>query len=868
VRHYLLLFLLALGCILPAHGQTSVRPSTLKEQIELLKEAHAVKFVYDATLPLEQRYDGPSLQGHTLEESLAELFRAMPIEWSVRGKYVMLRNKRGFTVSGYVHQEDGETLVNATVLDLTTGQGTLTNEHGFFSLTLPEGCHALRFFSVGCEPHSDSLTLEQNLTLDVTLHAGYNLEEVVVTADLNSPLNTTQTGKVSLTASDFRKGYSLLSSPDLVKTLQSLGGVAAGTELVSGLYVHGGGNDENLILLDGTPLYQVNHLGGLFSAFNTDVVKNVDFYKSGFPARYGGRLSSVLDVRTADGDMRQLHGSFSIGLLDGRLMLEGPLQRDRTSFLLAMRRSWLDLITTPIIALANAQSDSEKTRFVYNFHDFNAKLTHIFSDRSRADLSFFSGRDLLRTKDVGTDIPYDGMLDIYNTHFKMLWGNATASMHWKYQFAPQLFSNVTLVYTKNRANYDYTDEETFKDSNNRIESLSHIRRRNHSTIDDAGYRIEMDYRPTSAHHVRFGSNYLLHLFRPQTISNQDYIGTDMACDTVSHRSSTFYRGHEFSLYAEDDIALTRRWRANLGLHYTLFRVDGSNYNAVEPRVALSWRATERLTYKASYTEMSQFMHLLSGSYLNLPTDNWVPTTQSVRPMHSRQYAAGAYVDLTQRLRMSLEGYYKTMSHLIEFSNSNSFVPSIEAWEDNVVSGKGRAYGAEVELAYRGQRTTLEAAYTLSWSERNFPDLCQQWYSDKFDNRHKLNLNFSRQVSDHVDFNAAWSFHSGNRMTMPTQYADFPLIPGTTLEAAKIYQDWIYEQPNNMKLPAYHRLDLGANFHHTTRHGFDRIWNLSVYNAYCHRNAFYAKMRLDNGRYRCRVYSLMPILPSCSYTLKF
>jgi hypothetical protein len=854
--------------LLPTYGQTSALSSTLKEQMTLLKEAHSVKFVYDATLPLDYAYDGPSLQGRSLSESLTELFHALPIEWTVRGKYVMLRNKKRFTVSGFVHQEDGETIVNATVLDLTTGQGTLTNEHGFFSLTLPEGSHALRFFSMGCAEQTDTLALDQNRTYNVTLHAGYDLEEIVVTADLNSPLNTTQTGKVSLTAADFRKGYSLLSSPDLVKTLQGLGGVAAGTELVSGLYVHGGGNDENLVLLDGTPLYQVNHLGGLFSAFNTDVVKNIDFYKSGFPARYGGRLSSVLDVRTADGNMKQFHGSFSIGLLDGRLMLEGPLQRDRTSFLLSMRRSWLDLITTPIIAIANAQSKNETTRFVYNFHDLNAKLTHIFSDRSRADLSFYSGRDLLRTKDVGADLLYDGFWDVYNTHFKMLWGNTTASAHWKYQFAPQLFSNVTLVYTNNRANYDYIDEETFKDSDNKVETFSHLQRRNHSTIDDAGYRIEMDYRPSSAHHIRFGSDYLLHLFRPQTISNKDCLGTDVVSDTTTHQSSTFYRGHEFSLYAEDDIALTRRLRANVGLHYTLFRVGHTNYNALEPRAALSWHATDRLTYKASYTEMSQFMHQLSSSYLNLPTDNWVPTTQNVRPMHARQYAVGAYIDLTRRLRMSVEGYYKTMRRLIEFSNSNSFVPSIEAWEDNVVSGKGRAYGAEMELAYRGRRTTFEAAYTLSWSERYFPDLCQHWYSDKFDNRHKLNLNFARQLSEHVDFNAAWSFHSGNRMTLPTQYADFPLIPGTTLHAANIYQDWIYEQPNNMKLPAYHRLDLGANFHHTTRRGFDRIWNLSVYNAYCHRNAFYAKLRLDNNRYRCRVYSLMPIIPSCSYTLKF
>jgi hypothetical protein len=865
MNRYIVILLLAMVAILPSHGETLGTPTTVKEQMELLREVHSVKFVYDSTLKLDYPYTGRSLKGLSLEESLTELFRNIPVEWKLRGKYVMLKSRKRRTVSGFVHQENGETIVNATILDLTTMQGTLTNEHGFFSLTLPEGRHELRVSYVGCVERTDTLNLTKNLTRDFTLRTGYNLDEVVVTADLNSLLNTTQTGKVTLTAADFVKGYSLLSSPDLVKQIQNMSGVAAGTELVSGLYVHGGGNDENLFLLDGTPLYQVNHLGGLFSAFNTDVVKNIDFYKSGFPARYSGRLSSVLDVRTTDGNMKKIHGSFSLGLLDGRIMVEGPLQRDKTSFVFAMRRSWSDLITAPVLAITNSRKKDEKISFRYAFHDINAKLTHVFSERSRADISIYSGKDIMKTKDRGFDNLFDGLQDSYDSRFKMLWGNTTASVNWKYQFSPKLFSNITALYTHNRANYDYLDEETDTYLESGEHNVYHVQRSNHSTIDDVGYRIEMDYRPSAAHHVRFGTDYLLHNFKPQTISNSDYSGYGDRCDTINYNSSNFYRGHEVSLYAEDDIALNRRLRANLGVHYTLFRVDGSSHNSVEPRAAISWRATDHLTLKASYTEMSQFMHLLSGSYLNLPTDNWVPTTKSVRPMRSRQYSAGAYLELAHSISISLEGYYKSMKRLIDYEGSN-FVPSIDNWEDKVTTGKGRAYGAETEIGYRGKNTSITAAYTLSWSERYFPEICRNWYSDKFDNRHKLNISLQQKIKSHIDLNASWSYHSGNRMTLPSQYADMPVVPGAEPD---IYQDWIYEQPNNMKLPAYHRLDIGANFHHTTKRGFDRIWNVSIYNLYCHNNAFYAKVKIDdNGKFRCKVYGLMPIIPSFSYTIKF
>lgn len=322
-----LFFLPSLMNALSLYAQHRV---TIEDLMEQVKQVYPVSFVYDASIKLDIPYAGKHIDMHSLESALSTLFEHTGIQWKVDGEYVILKKHSSYTLSGYVYQENGETVINATVWDITSHTGTLTNEHGFYSLTLSEGTHKIRFSHIGSGELLEEITLKGNKTKNIWLKSDYRIEEVVVTADLNSPLYTTQTGKVSLTAKDFVKGDNFMSSPDVVKKLQSLSGVASGTELISGLYVHGGNNDENLFLLDGTPLYQVNHAGGLFSAFNTDIVKNIDFYKSGFPTRYGGRLSSVVDVRTNDGNLKEYRGSFTLGLLEGRIQFEGPIVKNRT----------------------------------------------------------------------------------------------------------------------------------------------------------------------------------------------------------------------------------------------------------------------------------------------------------------------------------------------------------------------------------------------------------------------------------------------------------------------------------------------------------------------------------------------------------
>lgn len=853
-----IILLVSTICVSSINAQGRI---TVEDMMEQVKSIYPISFVYDSSIKLNIPYSGKKPSMVSLENSLETIFSNTGIKWEIDGDYVILKRLSSYTLSGYIYQENGETVINATVWDITSNTGTLTNEHGFYSLTLNEGKHKIRFSHISCGEQTEDITLKGNKSQNIYLKADYRINEVVVTADLNSPIYTTQTGKVSLTTKDFVSGNNFMSSPDVVKKLQSLSGVASGTELISGLYVHGGGNDENLFLLDGTPLYQVNHAGGLFSAFNTDIVKNIDFYKSGFPARYGGRLSSVVDVRTNDGNMKEYHGSFTLGLLEGRIQFEGPIVKNRTSFNVAMRRTWLDLLTAPSFAIMNtSRRDKLKTR--YAFHDINAKITHIFSEKSRADISLYSGNDIL----INNGKYYSISNELANIdNFNLQWGNITASVNWKYIFSPKLFANFTGVYTHNRSKFDYLSEERLGYIEGLDGAIIKIQN-NHSTINDFGYRMEFDYRPNTWNHIRFGSNYMRHIFMPQNF----YSKYDNAANNeLTDRIKSQYKSNEFTLYAEDDISLGSRLKLNGGIHYTMFGIAGTKYHSVEPRAAMNIKLCDNASFKVSYTKMSQFMHQLSATYLNLPTDYWVPSTEKITPMRSQQYSAGIYSRLPYNIRLSIEGFYKTMNNLIEYNGDNQLNPSADDWEENVRTGKGKAYGAEADISYSNGKTSVDASYTLSWSKRFFTDFHQSWYPDKFDNRHKFSINLSHKFSDRIDAYASWNFHSGNRMTIPAQKIEAPVIPPVTENQDPNEGMMVYEDPNNISLPAYHRLDLGINFRKTTKRGFERIWNVSLYNAYCRMNPLYATVtQKEDGSFVGKAYGVFPIIPSFSYTLKF
>ncbi len=877
-------------------AQTST--TTIRQQMEWLHQTKKINFVYDSSIPVDSKYVGPDLKRLSVKKALKALFEKTGIEYTINANYVILKRKlqqqistshsninhkvqqvqRRHTLSGYVRDESGESLINATVYDLTHGIGTTTNEYGFYSLTLPEGEHQLRFSYVGYADKVEKMNLAKDIHYNMSLHADGKLPEVVVDGDLNSPLLTTQTGKRSFSNKDIKTEFSLMSSPDVVKTLQRVSGVAEGQELASGLYVHGGNGDENLFLIDGTPLYDTNHALGLFSSFNADVVKNVDFYKSGFPARYGGRLSSVVDVRTADGNMEHFHGAYRIGLLDASLQFEGPIKKGKTSYNIGMRRSWMDLLSRP---LTKAFSDKdEKLSIGYYFMDLNAKVTHRFSNRSKIDLSIYHGKDSWDVRDdlnesKSEDYQAGNMYNTELTKTQLDWGNFNVALNWNYLFSPKLFANFTAVYTHNRSKlYTLDDDRDINPQTNNETVWSHLEHGYTSTIYDAGYRTAFDYHPNPLRHIRFGHDYTMHLFRPQTAMQLDYsTNGNPNGDTIRVNSSNRHVAHEWSAYAEDEIGISSKWSMNVGFNASLFHISDKSFFNIDPRFALKYQLNNEVSLKASFTQMSQYVHKISNSYLDLPTDYWAPTTKDLKPMRSYQLAAGVYAQPNSHWLLSLEGYYKLSKHLLQYSNWLGVEPPAERWDEQVMDGKGVFYGVEVDATYRTSHLTLSAAYTLSWNKRKYEEFYQDWYYDKFDNRHKLNLSLRYAFNKKVSCFAVWNYHTGNHATVPTQLAALPSLPGGDGHYLGSWWNgasYVYPIPNNLTLPAYHRLDLGFDFRHVTKHGHERIWNLSIYNAYCHLNSMYVKVDYDvrTERFIAKSKGFIPTLPSFSYTIKF
>ena len=687
------------------------------------------------------------------------------------------------------------------------------------------------------------------------------LREAKIISARAATVARTQTGHKRLDNLDFIYGNVVFSSPDIIKSLQNLPGVSAGTELMSGLYVHGGEGSDNLFLLDGVPMYQISHLGGLFSSFNTDVVKGLDFYKSGFPARYGGRMSSVVDVTTRDGDFDRFHGSFMIGLIDGRVQFEGPIIKGKTSFNIALRRSWLDAVLAPTVAYLNRNNkDGEKIGGTYAFHDLNASVAHKFSDKDKLSLKFYYGRDRLKlsqTKpetfnyivvdDKRTEMTASGEDEI---NADIAWGNLLTSLNWSHIFNEDIYLNAAAYYSGSNADVWYR----WKDW--RFENTEHhdaVDETNVSEVSDIAVRADLDWKLNGTHHLRMGTSYQHHIYNPSRNSTVDNDGS-----LLKTTSGKKYDGDEFALYAEDEISIGKRLDLNAGLRYVIFSVPGRFRHRLEPRVAVSFRCSDNIDIKASYTHMNQFAHLISTHYLDVPTNCWLPSTTDIEPMHSRQVAAGVYSRLPMNFRLNVEGYYKTMDNLLEYSGANSLFPPLDSWETSFHKGKGRAYGLETEFGWDSSNLSFTVYYTLSWSERKFEGIWHDWYPHRHDNRHKLTLMGLWKITEGIDLYANWNYNSGGWMTVPTHIYN----PGEVF-------DRVYTAPNNVNLPDYHRLDLGANFRKTTRRGNESIWNIGVYNAYCRKNVVFVAIseREDKSLYG-EGRAIFPIIPSFSYTLKF
>lgn len=781
---------------------TCLAQTTLHEEMQRIQNMYNIHFVYESTLNLDIPYTGEKINGGAIKEVLHKLFEGQNIKYSKRKNNIILH------------------------------------------------------------------PIAENKTKNYRLHTteADSLEEVIVTGELSSPVLTTQTGKRTFSADEIKTEFATLSSPDLVKSLQKVSGVASGVEMISSMYVHGGNSDENLFLIDGTPLYHTNHTFGLFSAFNTDIIKEVDFYKSGFPARYSGRVSSITDVQTRDGDMNHYHGIFSIGLIDGRLQLDGPIIKGRTSFNVALRRSWLDLLTRPIYFIQNLKEspDGDHFQLNYEFYDLNAKITHLINKNHTIWASVYSGDDQV----VGGTEFFERTHEKYRTALK--WGKLNSAICLVSKLNSKLSSRISLNSSYTKSLVDKKEEEDIPIDSETKKWIYYQDESNTIKMLDLSMKADFAWKPQNNHHVRFGTSFTHHIFKPQNTYMEYDFGTPAGIDTITNCSKYNVNSDELTVYAEDEMNLGERITMNLGASYTAMMVKDKTYHLFDPRIAMKYQLNDWSSVKASVTHMSQSMHQITSSLFSLPSDFWVPTTADIHPTTSWQWAAGYYAQPLNHLLVSAEAFFKQSKNLLRYRNWQGFQPPAASWMNDITSGEGRSYGVEIDATYSIPRLTLSAAYTLSWSKRRFKELYSEWYDDQFDNRHKFDITGRFKLTKKISATASWTYHSGNKVTLPEQYSYMPILPGQKDWYKYDYEmNFIYDKPNNFSLPAYHRLDLGFDFKHTSKRGREHIWNLSIYNAYCHFNSLF--LDVDNGRISGIVVKscgYIPTIPSFSYTLKF
>lgn len=778
-----------------------------------------------------------------------------------------------FTVSGTVTDKvTGETLIGATVMDKNSGKGTITNSYGYYSLTLPGGEVVLRVSYVGYKTIWDSISGNGDRR-DYAMDPTTSLEEVVITADRITGHKSSQMSAIEVPVEQLRSVPVIFGEADVLKALQLLPGVQSGTEGMSGMYVRGGGPDENLFLLDGVPLYNVNHLGGFFSAFNSDAIKNVTLYKGSFPAHFGGRLSSVLDITTNNGNDKEYHGNVSVGLISAKVSVEGPIVKEKTTFSLSARRTYGDVLIQPFVSMVGL-AEGLKTNVGYYFYDLNAKVTHKFSNKSRLYASFYSGDD-----DVYFRIKTrSGLLyaNDYNEFMSMKykWGNLVGSIRWNYELNPKLFMNLSGSYTRYRNNISlgeeieswYGDDYTYE-----MAEMSYK-----SGIRDITGRADFDYAPNNDHAVKFGGNVTYHLFSPETFGvkmEEDYDGTYTNMDTTIGMQKI--RATELNGYIEDDWSLSESLKLNGGVLLSGFGVQGKFYPSVQPRLSGRWLLSDDLSIKAGYSYMTQYMHLLSNTSINLPTDLWVPVTARIAPMNAHQVAVGVFYNLKNLVDLSVEGYYKSMSNLMEYKDGASFFGSSLGWEDKVCMGDGWAYGVE----FLAQKTlgdfTGWIGYTWSKTERRFDrpgeELNQgRVFPAKYDRRHDVSIVLMYKPNKKFDCSLTWVYNTGNATTLALQRYN----EEHSGDYGYYQLDYV-ESRNNFRMPAYHRMDVSVNFHKQKKHGV-RTWSVSVYNLYNRQNPFII-YQSDNYHYNYDgvhygsalvQLSIFPILPSLSYIYKF
>ncbi len=754
-----------------------------------------------------------------------------------------------YTLSGTVRGARGETLPGVSVAVPALNTGTAADSAGHFSLTLPAGRYQVVVAFIGYQPLTRDVNLTRNQRLALTLEEGGNeLGEVVVqgAATLQEKLKTTQMGVERVTAREAKLLPALFGEVDILKTLQLKPGVQSGGEGSSGLFVRGGSADQNLVLLDNAVVYNPNHLFGLFSVFNSDAVQSVDLYKAGFPAQFGGRLSSVVDVKLREGDRQQYKATGGVGLISSRLTYEGPINKGKGSFIVSGRRTYFDVFTRAINK-ANVGKEDYSPIPDYYFYDFNAKANYTLGAKDQVFLTGYLGRDVFGFSSAGS----------FNFNFS--WGNTIGALRWNHTFSDKLFVNTSVSVS----DYKYNLTNKFDQFSFGLGSR----------ITDYGGRTDFEYTPNDRHAIKFGAQLTQHKFGVGQLDANSGDGR------VNFGSDVSYYGLDGALYASDNFKASDKLQLEGGLRLTGFRSGRDQYGGLEPRASARYSLSDKTSLKASYALMYQYVHLVTNSGATLPTDIWYPSRLSVRPQRSQQVSTGVSFLLGQgKYLLTNEVYYKWAHNQIDFRDgAQLFVnPELDA---EFIFGKGWSYGNELYLEKKTGKTTGWIGYTLAWSWRNFQPQRGtngvnngQDFHPSYDRRHNATLVVLHQLSPRISLTGSFIYTSGNLTTLPLGRFGVQDIPGssTSLDPRPVP---VYPDRNSFRLIPYHRLDLGMVYKIGTRRNQDLT--LSIYNAYNRRNAYFVFFETVRDKasdritgFRAQQVSLFPVIPSVTYNFQF
>ena len=770
---------------------------------------------------------------------------------------ITINAQEKFTINGYIKDTaTGESLIGANFFVKAQSKTVSSNQYGFYSITLPKGNYKITVSFVGYIPYETEIALTSNQTKNFNLLPIASLmQEVVVSSKKrDNNVKTAQMGKFDLSIANIKSLPAFLGEVDVLKAIQLLPGVRNAGEGNAGFYVRGGGPDQNLILLDDAVVYNPGHLFGFFSIFNSDAIKNVSLIKGGMPAQYGGRLSSVVDITMKEGNYNKTEVDAGIGLISSRLSVQGPLKKEKASYIISARRTYIDALTKPFIKSTNRFYGSG-----YFFYDLNLKMNFKISEKDRLFVSGYFGRDQFdfrnAERDFSTSIP---------------WGNSTATLRWNHIFNKKLFANTTIVYN------DYNFAFEGRQSNFNIKFASGIR--------DINAKTDFDWFVSPEHKIKFGVQYTNHTFFPSVLSGrQDSI-------IFSPNNAQTKYANEYTIYFQDDWEVSKKLKVNYGLRYSIFqqvgpftnyildnngnRIDSSffkngqtlkTYAGLEPRITARYAINDNESIKAAITRNMQYIHLVSNSGTTLPTDLWVPSTNLVKPQISLQYALGYFKNLKEGMfETSVEVYYKDMQNQIEYREG--FTPNtLKDPEEDFVFGRGWSYGAEFFINKVKGRFTGWIGYTLSWTFRNFKDINNgETYSAKFDRRHDLSITGSYELSKKWKLSSVFVYATGNAVTLPER---FYFINGVLTQE--------YSRINAYRLPAYHRLDIAATYTPTPKkeRKFKSTWAFSIYNLYSRQNPYFiyfdqtGSLGAGDLKVQAKQVSLFPILPSVTWNLK-